>query len=70
MKGEAARIRNAVRRIDAAEKWLVDNAFEPTPRQWTTYRQWKEDQKKHRNERTDAIEALIQACRDYLKPAR
>jgi hypothetical protein len=66
MIGEQARIRNAVRRIDAAEKWLVDNAFEPSKESgergiWLKVRRTK------RYEREDAIEALIQACRDYLR---
>jgi hypothetical protein len=64
MIGEQARIRNAVRRIDAAEKLLVDHALKPDD--WTKP-QWDRLLRMTRNERTDAIEALIQACRDYLR---
>lgn len=64
MKGESARIRNAMRRIDAAEKWLVDNALKPDYMPRTV---WQTGLRQKRRDREDGIEALIAACRDYLK---
>lgn len=66
MKNEQARIREAVRKIDMAERWLVNNAFPPDPPH--SYRDWQGLVTSWRRERIEAVEELIDACRKYLKP--
>ena len=64
MKNEQSRIREAVRKINVADKWLIDNAIVEFDNRVEAHRELRAK----RRDRAEAVEELIDACRKYLKP--
>jgi hypothetical protein len=67
MRGQEDMIREAMRKLDLAEKRLIDLALKPDN---MGDGRWRSTLRRTRRDREDAVNELIEVCRKFLKPFR